>query len=418
MPLVKPVRAGRRAIVAAVGFLVLLALGLLRAQIDPDSRMLVQAGYNQPLEGRGPIAAYAYLYWNQPNFPWTNTTLRTAISPAYLDAELGFKDLIGEGTSLGLGLAGGGFADSYADMQGGQLIDAESFFGAGAEGSVSLYHVFNPMPAGERPDTIQEVPVQFVLRNSVRGSFYSPNDGTAPDFEVPGTLPTYNMRTGLRWGGREPELFKDAFEISGWYDLIVRSREETYGFDNDLMLVGVSQLYWGRLLFARMFPNRSHFEISVTGGGSIQPDRFTAFRLGGALPMGAEFPLVIPGYYYQEISAQSFALISGQLLWPLTRDGRWEAGVLGAAARVNYLEGFSLGQAWNSGLGGGIAYHSPSGAWHVLAGYGYGFNAIRNGDRGANNIGIVVQYDFRKDQGSFKALWQNLSPSNWRGITR
>ena len=25
---------------------------------------------------------------------------------------------------------------------------------------------------------------------------------------------------------------------------------------------------------------------------------------------------------------------------------------------------------------------------------------------------------FRKDQGSFKAMWQNLSPSNWRGITR
>ena len=395
-----------------------LMISRLHAQIDPDPRMLIQAGYNQPLEGRGPIAAYAYLYWNQPNFPWTNATLRTAIAPTYLDAELGFADVLGHGTSLGVGLAGGGFADSYADMQGGELIDAQSFFGAGVESSVSLYHVFNPMPKGERPDSLSEVPIQFILRNSARGSFYSPNSDTASDFEVPATVPTYNLRTGLRWGGHEPELFTDAVEVSGWYELVVRSRSESYGYDNDLLLEHVSQLYWGRMLFAHMFSNRSHFEIGVTGGGSFDPDRFTAFRLGGALPMGSEFPLVVPGYYYQEISAQSFALISGHFLWPLTRDGRWEAGVLGAAARVNYLEGMSLGQAWNSGLGGGIAYHSPSGAWHVLVGYGYGFNAIRDGERGANNIGLLVQYDFRKDQGSFKAMWQNLSPSNWRGITR
>lgn len=396
-----------------------LTISRLDAQIDPDERMLVQAGYNQPLEGRGPIAAYAYLYWNQPNFIWTNATLRTAIAPTYLDAEMGFKDALGAGTSLGVGLAGGGFADSYADMQHGELIDAQSFFGAGAESSISLYHIFNPMPEGERPDSLSEVPLQYILRNSLRGSFYSPNDNTASNFAVPGTVPTYNLRTGLRWGGQEPELFTDGLEISGWYELVVRSHQETYGFDNNLLLEHVSQLYWGRLLFAHMFSNRSHFEMGVTGGGTFDPDRFTAFRLGGALPMGSEFPLVIPGYYYQEISAQRFALISGHYLWPLTEDGRWEAGVLGAAARVTYLEGFSLGQPWNSGLGGGVAYHSPSGAWHVLVGYGYGFNAIRNGDRGANNIGMLVQYDFRKDRGnSFKAMWQNLSPSNWRGITR
>ena len=99
-----------------------LMISRLHAHIDPDPRMLIQAGYNQPLEGRGPIAAYAYLYWNQPNFPWTNATLRTAIAPTYLDAELGFADVLGHGTSLGVGLAGGGVDGSYADMEGGGLI--------------------------------------------------------------------------------------------------------------------------------------------------------------------------------------------------------------------------------------------------------------------------------------------------------
>jgi hypothetical protein len=408
-----------------ITFVLLLALALglasggLKAQIDPDHRLLVQAGYNQPLEGRGPIAAYAYLYWNEPNYPWTNTTLRAAISPAYLDTELGFKDLLGRGTSIGLGLAGGGFADSYADVQRGYLIDASSFFGAGVDASASLYHTFNPLEPGQQPKKLSEAPLQFVLRNSMRGSFYSPNDTTSPLFKVPEAEPTYNLRTGLRWGGREPELFTDAaFEISGWYELFVRTNPQSYGFANDLQLEAVSQLYWGRFLFARKFPNKARVELSVTGGGSVAPDRFSAFRLGGALPMGAEFPLVIPGYYYQELSAQSFALISGSLQWPLTRDGRFEFAVLGAAAHVNYLAGMSNGQPWNSGLGGGIAYHSPSGAWHLLVGYGYGFNALRDGSRGADNIGVLVQYDFDKDKTNFRALWRNLSPSNWRGITK
>jgi hypothetical protein len=34
----------------------------------------------------------------------------------------------------------------------------------------------------------------------------------------------------------------------------------------------------------------------------------------------------IPGYSYQEISAVRFVLVSGQLLWPITRDGRVSSG--------------------------------------------------------------------------------------------
>lgn len=395
------------------------AFGLrARGQIDTDPRFLAQVGYNQPLEGHGPLAAYAYVYWNEPNYPWTNATLRAAVSPTYLDAELGLRDLLGPGTSLGIGLAGGGFADSYADIQNGSLINDQSFFGAGAEGSVSLYHIFNPLPDGERPDSITEVPLCLVVRNSFRGSFYSPNDDTSPLFQVPKPEPTYDLITGLRWGGREPELFKDAFEVSGWYELLVRTRPQSYGYNNELALESVSQLYWGRLLFARMFPQRVRLELSLTGGGSVDPDRFSSFRLGGALPLASDFPLVIPGYYYQEISAKTFALISGQVLVPITEDGRFEVGILGAAANVSYLEGFGLGQPWNSGVGCGVAYHSPSGAWHILLGYGHGFNAPRHGERGANSLALLVQYDFRKNSTDFQNLWRNLSPSNWRGISR
>jgi hypothetical protein len=58
---------------------------LVSAQIDPVKRDLIQFGYNQPLEGRAPLAAYAYYYRNEPDFLRTNMTLRLAVAPVYLD---------------------------------------------------------------------------------------------------------------------------------------------------------------------------------------------------------------------------------------------------------------------------------------------------------------------------------------------
>jgi len=403
-----------------------LLLGLLLAacrlvgQIDPDRRQVIQASYNQPLEGRGPLAAYAYFYWNEPCFPWTNTTLRTVVAPTYLDSELGIRNLLGRGTSIGIGFAGGGFADSYFEVNQGQLYEDQSFFGASAGVSASLYHTFNPTEPNQRPDSLGEVPLQFVVRNSFQGVFFSPDKDTSPDFVLPENQPTYNLRAGLRWGGREPLLYPDAaFEISGWYELGERTNPGPYGYNGDRNIEHTSQLYWGRLLFTRKFTNNIRVEFSVTGGGSFDSDRFSAYRLGGALPLGAEFPLVIPGYYTQEISATSFALINGYILYPLSSDGRWEVGILGSAANVRYLSGFSLGQPWNSGLGGGFAYHSHSGAWHVILSYGYGFNAIRNGERGSNSIGIALQYDFLRDDWRFlRNFFNTIGPSNWRGVSR
>ena len=398
----------------------LLATGILVGQIDPEPRKMIQAGYNQPLEGRGPLAAYAYFYWNQPSFPWTNTTLRAVVAPTYLDSELGFKNLLGPSTSVGVGIAGGGFADSYAEVDMGNLREDQSFFGASGGISGSLYHTFNPTPEGVRPTSFGEVPLQLVVRNSFQGVFYRPESDTSPDFELPQNQPTYTVRGGLRWGGREPLLYPDAaFEISAWYELAARGQPGDYGYDNDRAIESISQLYWGRLLFSRKFDSNIRVEFTVIGGGSVDPDRFSAYRLGGFLPLGAEFPLVIPGYYVQEISATSFALINGYLLYPLSTDGRWEIGVLGSAANVRYLPGLSLGQPWNSGLGGGIAYHSPSGAWHLILSYGYGFSAPRGDSRGANSIAFALQYDFGEDQGRFfRNFLNNVGPSNWRGLFR
>ena len=97
----------------ALLWLVLLAPVLAPAQVDPVKRDLIQLGYNQPFEGHAPFAGYAFYYHNQPNFLRTNLTLRLAVAPVYVDSEFGFVQGLGPNTDFGIGVAGGGFADSY-----------------------------------------------------------------------------------------------------------------------------------------------------------------------------------------------------------------------------------------------------------------------------------------------------------------
>jgi hypothetical protein len=79
------------------------AATVANAQIDPDARQILHLGINAPLNGNGPKGAYAFYYWNMPNVPTTNQTLRLAIAPTYLDSELGFRSLLGPNTDFALG---------------------------------------------------------------------------------------------------------------------------------------------------------------------------------------------------------------------------------------------------------------------------------------------------------------------------
>ena len=123
--------------------LVLSGLGWLSpfvasGQIDPIKRDLIQLGYNNGLEGHAPLSAYAFYYRNQPGFIRTNLTLRLAVAPTYMDSELGISQALSPYTDLGLGVAGGGFADNYMEVRRGTYLPKESFAGYGSESSMSL----------------------------------------------------------------------------------------------------------------------------------------------------------------------------------------------------------------------------------------------------------------------------------------
>ena len=357
----------------------------VHGQIDPMKRELIQLGYNQPMQGKSPLAGYAFYYLNLPQFIETNLTLRLAVAPVYLDTELGIGQALGPRTDVGLGLHGGGFADSYAEIRHGKWHEGESFTGHGVGFSTSLYHLFNP---GDL------IPLSGVLRAENHYSVYERDDHTDDNFKLPHDRSTWNFRTGLRWGGSEPTVSPDfAMELSAWYELQVRTDSGSYGFNGDRHVEPVSHLYWARALLSYTFTNWAHhIAISLTLGGTTEADRFSAYRLGGILPLAAEFPLSLPGYYFQEISAKQFGLFGANYLLPLDSESTWALSFVVAAAVTDYLEGLQQPGSWNSGIGAGIRWR-PRKTLQMTLGYAYGVDALRNGDRGAHSIGFLLQWD-------------------------
>jgi len=378
------------------------------AQIDPVQRDLVQFGYNQAFEGHQPLAAYAFYYHNQPDFLETNLTLRLAVAPVYLDSELGFAGALGPNTDLGIGVAGGGFGDGYNEIHAGQFLPEESFDGNGGEISASLYHLFDPG---------REIPLNFLLRGTAHYSFFNRNDDTASAFQLPNDHGDFSLRTGFRFGGVEPTLFPPlAMELSVWYEGHLRSDSGYYGFDDDRELKEQSHLFWAEAALAYTLTNSGQsFYVRLTAGTSVDADRFSAYRLGGFLPLIAEYPLSLPGYYYQEISARQFVLLNVNYLLPLDREKRWNLDVNAGSAFVDYLPGESQPGNWLNGVGGGILYHSQSDRWKIMLDYGYGIDAIRSHGRGANSIGLLLQIDLGKKRSQ---NFNSTQPSLWRGWQR
>ena len=359
------------------------------AQIDPVKRDLVQFGYNQPLEGQAPVAGYAFYYHNQPDFLRTNLTLRLALAPVYLDSELGFLHGLGPQTDFAIGAAGGGFADSYNEIRGGQFIKAESFEGHGGELSGSIYHLFNP-------DDL--IPLNYVLHGAAHYSTFNPNDSTAENFQVPDDGMDFTVRTGLRFGGIEPTLFPDlAMELAVWYQGEFRPEPRRYGFDGDRRLVSNTHQFWGSAALSYTFPeSKQNIFARLIAGTSVDADRLSAYRLGGFLPLVAEYPLSLPGYFFQELSARQFALLNASYLVPITRNQQWSLEINAATAVVDYLPGTAQPGNWLNGVGAGIMYRSPSDKFKIIASYAYGINAIRSDGRGANSVSILLQIDLEK----------------------
>ena len=134
--------------------------------------------------------------------------------------------------------------------------------------------------------------------------------------------------------------------------------------------------------------------VGLMGGAVLNADRFSAFRVGGALPFTSEFPLYLPGYFYGELSTKDFGLAYGLYSIPFGASKQWSVTALAGTSLVDYVDGLEQPGHWNSGVGGGIGYTARNRRWRMLAVSSYGIDAIRSDGRGGYNVGMMFQYNF------------------------
>ena len=401
-----PAKTGVR-LVCALWFGILATSSTGYGQLDPEPRNLLQLGFNQSLHNDGPTAAYAFYYWNMPDVPATNTTLRLAIAPVYADAELGFKGLLGENTDLGVNVFGGGFYNSYYEVRQGHYYKDESFDGNGGGSALSVYHNFNPGA---------EIPLNGIVRASMNYHVFSETSDTANNFTLPKDQPFYTLHMGLRWGGKEPLLTpRLAAELAAWYDLEYRPDHGAYGFGGgDRELNSTSHRFLASALLIYTMPRSEHYlALGLMGGAVINSDRFSAYRLGGALPFTSEYPLFIPGYYYEELSTRDFGLLYGLYGIPLGPSKAWSIFAGAATSVAKYVDGLEQSGNWNSGVTGGLRYTSKNHRLTTVAASGYGIDAIRSNGRGGYSVCLMLQYNFgRTTTSASDRAFENLQKAN------
>jgi hypothetical protein len=227
---------------------------------------------------------------------------------------------------------------------------------------------------------------------------YSKTGNTYEFFKLPDNGASAFGRAGLRLAGKDPMLYTAlAMEVSLWFERQWRFNEGPYGFAGDRQVQPTSDLFWLYAGLNYAWTNSGNqFTFALTAGGSRDADRFSAYRLGGVLPLAAEYPMTLPGYYYEEISAERVVHLSASYVAPLSADHRWQLRLGVASAYVDYLPGFEQPNHWNTGIGPSLSYTTRSEVWRLILRYGYGFNALRDGQQGGHSIGLLYEYNFER----------------------
>ena len=347
----------------------------------------MEVGTEAPLKGNAPVNGYAFFLWNRPNYPEPDQYLRVVAAPTYLLTEL-LQDHWPYGRhAVSIGLNGGGFRFDHDEYRHGSYKEEESFWGHGGELPLSYY-------AGTK--LFDLLPLEGQIRVTPAFVVYQRSFGTAARFTLPPDTGLLTGRVGLRLGGVPPELLPTlALEASAWYEATYRADTGTFGFpERPERLESLSQRAWGRVA-AVFAPADGHtIDVLLTAGLSRDADLLSSFRLGSALPFRSEFPLILHGYFIEEVFAKQFWLLNASYrfpAWPGSRKVTLRVG--GDMAGVDYIKGHRLPREHLRGVGGDLSVAFTPRVTLVV-GYGYGFDAPRNGGFGGHEAHALVELKF------------------------
>lgn len=374
----------KRLLLALVAAAVLGIVGGAGAQIDTEPRANLELGVAGPLRGDGPLSGYGFFLWNRPHFPDDDLYFRLVIAPTFLMSELVRDRWPAPGHAVGVGASGGLFPYNFDEYRLGRHEERESFWGHGGEATLSYYR---------RLTVLGVLPIEGQLRLRPQYVVYQKAADTASRFELPPDTMIYSGRGGIRLGGVPPELFPDlALELSIWYETSYRDRAGSYGLpERRQELEHLTQRAWGR--FGGIFKVTPAQTLSTfaTAGTSEDADSLSSFRLGSSLRLRSEFPMVLHGYYIDEVFARRFWLVNVSYrlpIWPGT--DRLSLQLAFDYARVDYLRGHALPRHGLRGLGADLSIKVTK-RLTVEFGYGYGLDAPRNGGFGGHEAHMALE---------------------------
>jgi hypothetical protein len=372
---------------AGLVLLSLLAATEAGAQADPEERRYLEVGTEIPMKGNAPVNGYAFYLWNRPHYPNEDQYLRVVVAPTYLLSELVQDHWPFGRHAVSIGLNGGGIRYGHDEFRNGSYKEEESFWGHGAELPLSYY-------AGTK--LFDKLPLQGQIRVTPAFIVYQDSFGTAERFRLPENTGLFTGRVGLRLGGVPPELLpRIALEASAWYEATYRTNTDSFGVAERLEpLQSLTQRAWGRL--AGVFtPAEGHtVEVKATAGFSHDVDLLSSYRMGSALPFRSEFPLILHGYFVEEVFAKRFWLVNASYrfpAWPGSRDVQLR--ISADMAGVDYVDGHRLPREHLRGVGADISV-AVTPRVTVVGGYGYGIDAPRNGGFGGHMAHALVEVKF------------------------
>ncbi len=378
----------RSPVLLVLSVLMLAWTGAVEAQIDPQRRTNVEAGFEHPIRGNGPYDAYGFLLLNRPQFPSEDWYLRVVLSPVYARSELVRDRWPADGHAVGVGISGGLFQNNYDEFQGGDFKKGESFWGHGGAATLSYYW--------RQLKIAGKLPVEGQLRFRPEYAVYADGSSTSSDFRLPADSAIYSVRAGVRAGGVPPELFpKQALEVSLWHEISYRDNAESFGLpDRPQETRHFTQRTWARAggIFS---PWLNHtVSLFLTFGMAETTDVLSVFRMGGAFRFQSELPLILHGYNVEEIYARRFALANAYYQFaPIPGIDWFRLQITGDYARIDYLSGHSLPHHNLAGVGLD-AITAITKIATLVVGYGYGIDAPRHNHDGGHEAHLLLEVKF------------------------
>lgn len=367
-------------------FLVLIGLGRTAlGQVDVEHRrtLTLQTGVGVN-ESEEELSGFGFYWFNQNNYPWTNTALRIIFSGVFVDSELSYFLPANTNTAVGIGGGGGFYVESITPYQNGERLSHSEFNGDSANIRFFLNQTIpNPTP----------LPVNVRGTYILSGAFYRKTD-TTQGFTIPDDFLTQTLLAELRLGGIEPGLTaKRGAELYISADANYRSGFDAFGPS--------TALFPAHSTYERLFGSLggkipiagSVLWARIAGGLGENLDQLSSWKIGGNLVGIEPYGYTLHGYYTREFFASDFGLANIDWTVPILDQNRLSGHLYGDWAVIKPVA--PQPREWDNyfGVGAGLGFR----AWwdvDVLVSYGYGFNAVRNGDRGGHEVGLALEKKF------------------------